>query len=131
MNNRIVLDTTVLIDALRGYPAAERIRTLRRSRVQLWVTPISIEELWRGIRSDEREATTNLVQALRLAPIDRSVAMLAGDWRRQYAERGVTLHQADCLIAAATQHVGARLGTGNPTDFPMPEVVVEHWPVGE
>jgi hypothetical protein len=26
--------------------------------------------------------------------------------------------------------VGARLVTGNPNDFPMHELVVEHWPVG-
>lgn len=130
MTNRIVLDTTVLIDVLRGYPAAARIRSLRRSRVQLWVTPISIEELWRGIRPDEHETTSRLVDALRLALIDREAAMMAGDWRRQYADRGVTLHQADCLIAAATQRVGASLATGNPADFPMQEVDVEHWPVG-
>jgi hypothetical protein len=27
--------------------------------------------------------------------------------------------------------VGARLATGNPKHFPMPELEVEHWPVGE
>ncbi|MGH8897917.1 MAG: hypothetical protein ACRDZ4_13070 [Egibacteraceae bacterium] len=26
--------------------------------------------------------------------------------------------------------VGARLATGNPADFPMTELQVEHWPVG-
>jgi len=44
--------------------------------------------------------------------------------------RGVTLAQADCLIAAAAVGVGARLATGNRKDFPMPELSVEHWPVG-
>lgn len=131
MTDRLVLDTTVLIDALRGYPAASRIRDLRSTGTQLWVTPISIEELWRGIRPDERERTSLLVDALWLAPIDRTVAMQAGDWRRQYGESGVTLHQADCLIAASTDRVGARLATGNPADFPMSEIVVEHWPTGE
>ncbi|HMA45653.1 MAG TPA: hypothetical protein VKP11_00340 [Frankiaceae bacterium] len=54
----------------------------------------------------------------------------AGRWRREHARRGVTLHQADCLVAAAALSVGARLATGNTEDFPMPEVTVEHWPVG-
>jgi predicted nucleic acid-binding protein len=54
----------------------------------------------------------------------------AGAWRRSFAERGVTLHQADCLIAAAAIGVGAALATGNPQDFSMPELVVEHWPAG-
>jgi predicted nucleic acid-binding protein len=43
----------------------------------------------------------------------------------------VRLDQADCLIAAAAVGVGARLATGNPDDFPMPELEVEDWAVGE
>lgn len=131
MSERLVLDTTVLVDALRGYPAARRIRLLRRSGLQLWVTPISIEEVWRGLRPGEEELADRLVDALRLAPIDRTVARTAGRWRRRHAERGITLHQADCLIAASTHRVTGRLATGNPADFPMSEIVVEHWPVGE
>ena len=68
---------------------------------------------------------------MRLAPIDRTAAKTAGTWRRAYATEGVTLYQADCLIAASAQRIGARLATGNPSDFPMDEVSVEHWPVGE
>jgi hypothetical protein len=131
MTQRIVLDTTVLIDALRGYPAVDRIRSLRGSNSQLWVTPISIEEIWRGLRPGEEDATDRLVNALRLTPFDRTVARTAGSWHRQYAANGVTLHQADCLIAAATHRVNGRLATGNPADFPMSEVVVEYWSVGE
>lgn len=26
--------------------------------------------------------------------------------------------------------INARLATGNPTDFPMDDITVEHWPVG-
>ena len=57
--------------------------------------------------------------------------MMAGEWRREYAKAGTTLHQADCLIAASTIRIGGRLATGNPADFPMSEVIVDHWPVGE
>jgi predicted nucleic acid-binding protein len=72
-----------------------------------------------------------LLDGLRLAPITREDAERAGRWRRDFAAQGVTLTQADCLIAAAAAGVGARLITGNPKDFPMPELSVEHWPVGE
>ena len=54
----------------------------------------------------------------------------AGQWRRDYAAKGITLSQADCLVAASAVTVGARLATGNPKDFPMTELVVEHWPSG-
>ncbi len=131
MSDRIVLDSTVLIDALRGRPVVDRIRALRRSRTQLWVSPISVEEIWRGLRPEEHVAAARLIDALRLAPVDRRVAKTAGSWRREYAASGTTLHQADCLIAASTREIGARLATGNPSDFPMTEIVVEHWRVGE
>lgn len=71
-----------------------------------------------------------LFAGLRIAPLARAEGELAGGWRRRFAGEGITLSQADCLIAAAAAGVGARLATGNPGDFPMPEVTVEHWPVG-
>ena len=58
----------------------------------------------------------------------RHMRLPAGTWRRDYAREGVALHQADCLIAAAALGVGAALATANTADFPMSELVVEHWP---
>jgi predicted nucleic acid-binding protein len=52
-------------------------------------------------------------------------------WRREFAGRGVTLWQADCLVAATALVHHAALVTGNPKDFPIPGLDVEHWPVGE
>lgn len=72
-----------------------------------------------------------MLKALRVAPLERRDGELAGRWRREFAAQGVTLSQADCLVAAAAVAVGAQLATGNPKDFPMPGLVVEHWPVGE
>jgi predicted nucleic acid-binding protein len=47
------------------------------------------------------------------------------------AARGmVTIHQADCLIAAATIEIGATLATANAADFPMPDLEIQSWPVG-
>jgi predicted nucleic acid-binding protein len=70
------------------------------------------------------------LRGLHLAPLSRVEGERAGRWRRDFARRGITLSQADCLIAAAAMAVGARLATGNPKHFPMPELEVEHWPVG-
>lgn len=71
-----------------------------------------------------------LVRGLRCAPLGPSEGIRAGRWRRQFARQGITLHQADCLIAAATAGIDAELATGNPADFPMDDITVEHWPVG-
>jgi hypothetical protein len=127
---RILLDSTVLIDALRGRPAAARVAALRRSGTEPWVCVISIEEIWRGLRRDEEQVGRRLFNGLRLAPLGGAEGTRAGTWRREFAERGITLHQADCLIAAAAFGIGASLATANVDDFPMPEVTVEHWPSG-
>lgn len=126
----VLLDTTVVVDALRGRMAAERLRGLREAKEIPWICAVSVEEVIRGIREHERDATVRLLRGLQLAPLGRTAGTRAGDWRRDFATNGITLSQADCLIAAAAVGVRARLATGNPKDFPMPELEVEHWPVG-
>jgi predicted nucleic acid-binding protein len=127
---RVLLDSTVLIDALRGRQAAERIRQLRRRGDEPWVCAITVEEIWRGAPPNEHAVVRQLFRGLRCAPLGVAEGQRAGLWRQEHAERGVTLHQADCLIASAAASIGAVLATGNPADFPMSDVSVEHWPVG-
>ena len=124
-----LLDTTVLIDALRGRPAADRVRGLRRREVP-YICAVNIEEIVRGMRPAEEEPALAFLAGFRVAPLGRVQGQLAGAWRRAHAETGVTLSQADCLIAAAALGVDATLATGNPADFPMSDLAVEHWPVG-
>jgi len=127
---RLLLDSTVLIDALRGTSVAARVAGLRRAGTEPWVCAVSVEEIWRGLHEHEEAAVRRLFAGLRLAPLGVAEGARAGTWRRQFAERGVTLHQADCLIAAAAVAVGARLATANVGDFPMTDLAVEHWPSG-
>lgn len=127
----VFLDTTVLIDALRGRSAADRIRSLRRRGDTPFTSAINVEELVRGVRKGEEAAIERLLRGLRLAPLEFEEGRQAGEWRRRYAGRGRTLSQADCLIAAAATSLRATIATGNPKDFPMRELRVDHWPVGE
>lgn len=125
-----VLDTTVLIDFLRRRPAVERVAGLRASGEVPRTTAINVEEIARGLRGGETDAARRLFDGLKVLPIDRATAWQAGRWRNEFAARGVNLFQADCLIAAAAFVHRATLVTGNPKDFPMEGLVVEHWPVG-
>jgi predicted nucleic acid-binding protein len=127
---RLLLDTTVVIDALRGRAAADRLRTARRQGDEPWVCAITVEEIWRGVLDGDEPAVRRLLRAFRCAPLGTTEGERAGRWRSAYARRGVTLHQADCLIAAAAVGIGATLATGNPRDFPMDDLAVAHWPVG-
>ena len=128
---RLLFDSTVLIDALRGRPAATRLAALRRTGTEPWACVISVEEIWRGLRPGEEIVARRLFNGLRLAPLGVSEGMRAGAWRRAFARQGVTLHQADCLIAAAAAGVNAALATANVDDFPMTEINVQLWPIGQ
>lgn len=127
----VLLDTTVLIDYLRGRPAVARVGALVDRGDVPCTSPVNVEEIVRGLRSAERAAVDDLFDGLRVLPIGRAEGRRAGEWRRRFAARGTTLSQADCLIAAAASAAGAALATGNPRHFPMPEIEIRHWPVGE
>jgi len=127
---RLLLDSTVLIDALRGRPTAARVAGLRRVGTEPWVCAISVEEIWRGLRGIEQPVARRLFNGLRVAPLGAAEGIRAGTWRREFAARGVTIYQADCLIAAAALGVGASIATANVDDFPMGEITLDHWPAG-
>jgi predicted nucleic acid-binding protein len=128
----VILDTTVVIDLLRGRRGAiERLHRLRDAGDVPCVCGITVEETTRGIRPAEEDAALRLFAGLRILPLTEREGWRAGAWRRSFASRGETLAQADCLVAAAAESAGGRLATGNPRDFPMDGLAVEHWPAGE
>lgn len=127
----VLLDTTVLIDVLRGRPVTiERLRSLRQHPGVPCTTSINVEEITRGLRADERAAAEQLFNGLRVVELGRTHGELAGRWRRDHAAVGITLAQADCLIAAGAVMIAVPLATGNPKHFPMGGLDVQHWPVG-
>lgn len=127
----LLLDTTVLIDVLRGRPGTvERLRQKAGGGDTPWTCAVNVEETVRGLQPSEVRTAQLLFEGLRIAPLGREEGALAGEWRRSFAERGVTLAQADCLVAAAAVGVGAILATGNPKDFPMEGLDVEVWAPG-
>jgi predicted nucleic acid-binding protein len=92
---------------------------------------VNVEEVARGLRPPEGDIAMQLMRGLLILPLGLAEGWRAGEWRREHAARGVTLSQADCLIAAAAEAATAVLATGNPKDFPMAGVRVEHWLVGQ
>jgi predicted nucleic acid-binding protein len=121
-----LLDSTVLIDFLRG---AEHIRERLQARPGVFLTSaVVVDQVLYGIRPGEGEATHRLLEGLDIVAVGRLEAVWAARWRREFARRGVTLQQADCLIAACAVTRGVPLATANVKDFPMEELTVEHWP---
>ncbi|TML17599.1 MAG: type II toxin-antitoxin system VapC family toxin [Actinobacteria bacterium] len=92
----VVLDTTVLIDLLRGRPeTARRLRALRDAGDSPCTCAVNVEETVRGLRPAERDPVRRLFAGLRIVPLGESEGWQAGEWRREHSRRGRTLTQAD------------------------------------
>jgi hypothetical protein len=113
----MLLDTDVLIDFLRGAPAA--VRFVTRHAEELHLSAITVAELFSGVRGDqEREDLETLLTVLRPLAVTPVIARDAGELRREYApSHGVGL--ADCVIAATARHYELALQTLNVRHFPM------------
>lgn len=130
--SNVLLDSSVVIDLLRDREGAKRrLLEAQRAGDEVFTCAVVAAEVTFGLKSREREAASILFEGFQAAPLGVAEGRLAGWWRQRFASKGKTLEQADCIIAAAAVGVGARLATGNPKDFPMKELTVEHWPTGE
>jgi predicted nucleic acid-binding protein len=121
-----LLDTTVLIDHLRGVSAvSERLLGLLAGGHSLGTCCVNVAELERGVRARERAAARHLVERLRYLDTTREAAGRAGRYQAEFQSRGQTLQTADALIAGTARAHGAILLTANTRDFPMRDVGVE------
>ncbi len=112
-----VLDTTVLIDHLRGVAAAaEYLRSLPAVPT---CSEVTRAEVLQGLRSSERRSAEALFAVLHWADVDEKIARRAGELGRRYRRSHPGLAQADLLIAATALELDQPLATANTRHFPM------------
>lgn len=117
MTKRLLLDTDVLIDFLRGQPQA--VQLLEDTDCEFHVSAVSVAELYVGVRDgQEREVLDQLVGVLRTIEISTEIAQQAGLWRREYGKSHGT-GILDALIAACADALQIPLATLNVKHFPM------------
>ena len=117
MTKRLLLDTDVLIDFLRGQPQA--VQLLEDTDCEFHLSAVSVAELYVGVRDGrEREVLDQLVGVLRTIEISTEIAQQAGLWRREYGKSHGT-GILDALIAACADALQIPLATLNVKHFPM------------
>ncbi|MDN5848448.1 MAG: type II toxin-antitoxin system VapC family toxin [Nitrococcus sp.] len=117
MPKRLLFDTDVLIDYLRG--VQEAIAYLESRKEVLLVSAVTAAELYAGVREgQERTALGAFIGAFEVLPLDQAIAEKGGLLRRDYGKsHGTGL--ADALIAATAELQRATLVTRNHKHFPM------------
>ena len=113
-----LVDTSVLIDHLRGHEPAARLLEEERAAGVLHASEITRLEVLAGTRSAE-DQTRSLLSTLIWHPVDAEVAEEAGVLGRRWLPSHNTVDGADLAIAATAILIGGRLLTMNVRHFPM------------
>jgi predicted nucleic acid-binding protein len=120
---RLLLDTSVLIDALRlRHGRRELLADLVRAQHTLATSTLNIAEVYAGMRASEEAETEAFLGALDCYEITANVGRLAGKLKNQWAKKGRTLSLADTIVEAVAVENDCALMTDNGKDFPMPEL---------
>ena len=126
-----LLDTNVLIHAVRGRPAAvrSRLRDVRPDDVA--VSSITVAELWYGAEKSptpkrKREAWAVVLQPFDVLSFDREAAEEHA--RLRHALRRQPIGERDLLIAAIAISRDLTLATHNAAEFArVPNLRAEDW----
>lgn len=114
-----LVDTSVLIDYLRGHAAAANVLGQQRQAGPLHASEITRLEVLAGMRQGEERSTRSLLSALIWHSVDGEIAERAGALGRQWLPSHHTIDSADLAIAATAQLTGLPLMTMNTRHFPM------------
>lgn len=119
-----LLDTNILVRYLRKTPGyLELLRTIG-ARGWTYISVMTRLEIVRGMQERERKETFDLLDSLETIPMTAEIADSAGELIRSWRVRGITLGDADAIIAASALQEGLPLVTTNAKHFPMPDLVV-------
>ena len=122
MAERLLIDTDVLIDYLRGQ--AEAVSYLESLTEPLLISVVTVAELYAGVREGaERTALDEFIRAFEIVAVDKEIAIKGGLYRRDYGKSHNT-GLADALIAATAENRQAELVRLNKKHFPMLASVV-------
>jgi len=117
MNKKLLIDTDIVIDFLRGFDRA--VKYIRSHSEEIVLSVITVAELYAGVKNDdERQKLDDFVDLFPVLPVTSGIARTGGLYKRDYLKsHGVGL--ADGLIAATAETHDADLKTLNIKHYPM------------
>ena len=117
---RILIDTDVLINFLRGQETARDYLASVLDEADVCCSAVAVAEIHAGMKEHERSKTTDLLDSLTIMDVTRDIAEKAGAYKRTIRSQGLELD--DCIIAATAFVKHAMLATGNAKHYPMTDI---------
>jgi predicted nucleic acid-binding protein len=115
-----LVDTSILIDHLRGRPEAHRLLESELALGEpLFASVLTKVEVLAGMRSREVRATRTLLAAFVWVEVSDEIAERAGLLARRYLRSHPGVDLVDYLVAATRDEIDVPLWTLNVRHFPM------------
>lgn len=115
----VLVDTSVLVDHLRGHPpAVQALRELVQSGRARVASVLTRTEILHGLPPRQVHTWERLASVLTWLPVDLAIADRAGDLAQRYRKSHSTIDVVDHLIAATAEQHRAELWTRNVRHFP-------------
>lgn len=126
-----LLDTTVIIDCLRGErETVEFLTEVASEGSSVGCCAINIAEVYAGMKENERQVTKKFLDSLEYYEVTRNLAEQAGEYKREYSRKGITLSLSDVIIAAVAISNNLTLVTDNLRHYPIPDINIKQIEAG-
>lgn len=120
--DKILLDTDIIIENFKGSDEVfMKIKGLKDEKALFYISPISIAEVYAGLRTGEEMVVADFFGSVTCLPIDGNIAIKAGEYLRLFS-KSHGLEIADAFIAAVSFRNQTRLLTLNRRHYPMRDI---------
>ena len=119
MSAPAVVDTSVLVDHLRGHGPATNVLTNALAERRIVASVMTKVEVMAGIREGSKAPTKALLKVINWIPVSEEIADMAGDFAQRFAGAHSGIDPVDYVIAATVASLDAELWTRNVRHFPM------------
>ncbi len=120
-----LLDTTIIIDYLRGKDKIIKlIKKMFYEGSSLGCCPVNVIEVYTGMKERERKVTEEFIDSLENYELTKEIAKQAGEYKKKYQRKGISLSLPDVAIAAIAVANNLTLLTNNQKHYPIPELEV-------
>jgi tRNA(fMet)-specific endonuclease VapC len=124
--NTVLIDSDILIAVSRGRDTSilRRWENLSASETLIVCSPVTVAEIWHGVRPKEHPIVQALFEVLLCIPVDQEIGRQAGEYLRRY-QASHRIELGDALIASTALIHNTALWTRNRRHYPMTEI--EFW----
>ena len=115
----LIVESDILVDFLNGDEGARGVLRAAADDGVMLLCAVSAAQVMAAADSDRREPTARLLESFGIVPVEKEVALLAGEYRADDGRADVEL--GDCIVAAMAGKLGSVLLTKGLREYPPGE----------